>query len=610
MKDELRIVGPFHGSSGYASFCRAALTSARLAGFRVQAVESDFKLSVRGFEDGTRQTERIPLSSTKKIPPEQLEELMEAKAVVVHETCPTLFVQLPVQLSGWEEYSTGPRLGWTMIESDTLHPLWARAAANVDGLLLPSRFCADTFRKALPGVSQDVLPLPVDPRLYSPDGPVARFGGNRPDFLFFTAFATSERKNWRLLMQAFTEEFVGESVGLMLLPSKSTPVSELAHGCRQAGAWIHVIDGWVSQDDLAGLYRSCDAFALPSAEGFGLPFVEAALCGKASVALSLGGAADIVTEATGYPIEAHLAPCVGHLPPLYDSRQQFPTATMEATRKALRACVEDRGGKGEAARQFALSRFTPESIAPLLREAVEEAVCRFEVERKVWQGAEVRELPKVACLVHAISVERAEACRSAIERSVKNASVFYITTEIDDTTSLPDRFCSENLATARQDALQWLRRQGFEGFVALLSDTVTVTSDWWEGLTKAFALRPDVGILSPMRVFADGVVRVGGHLRFNGERSVGKLQRTVVTCDYVDQSFLVMRPEVWQNVEIDTQFDWFYMDADLSVQARALGYETAATAAVSVQQSQGDNGKDYLKEPSRLKFLRKWRGDF
>lgn len=609
MQDALRIVGPFHASSGYSKFCRAALTTARLAGFRVQAVESDFRLSVQGFADGTRKEGRLPKSDLSKVPELQAEELREAEAVELPADAPTLLVQLPVQLSGWAEYSTGPRLGWTMIESDTLHPLWARAACNVDELLLPSRFCAETFRKALPGVSQDVLPLPVDPRLYSPEGPQAAIG-DRPDFLFFSTFATCERKGWRLLMQAMAEEFVGESVGLMVLPSRAPEVFEFADWCRNAGLWVQVVGEWVSEEDLAGLYRACDAFALPSAEGFGLPFVEAAMCGKPSVALSLGGAADIVSEATGYPVEAYLAPCVGHLPPLYDSRQNFPTATIEAVRSALRACVEDRGGKGEAAREFALAHFTPAAIAPGLREAIEEAVCRFEVEKKVWQGAGVRELPKLAILIHVSDTQRAQECCSDIEATVKSASIFYVTTNAEDTDFLSGAIFSENLALARQDALQRLKDYGFDGFVALISDTVSLDFGWWEGLTKVFALRPDVGILSPMRTFADGVVRVGGHLRFNGERSVGKLRRTVVTCDYVDQSFLVMRPEVWQNVEIDPQFDWFYADADLSVQARRLGYETAATAAVSVQQSQGSREKDYLKEPMRQAFLRKWRGDF
>lgn len=610
MQDDLRIVGPFHACSGYASFCRAALSTARLAGYRVQAIESDFRLAVRGLADGSRLEERIPLSDMAKVPPEQAAELQEAKATTVHPGAPTLFVQLPVQLGGWSEYSLAPRIGWTMIESDTLHPLWARAAANVDGLLLPSRLCFDAFSKAIPGVSKDRLPLPVDPRLYSPEGPRAAFG-NRPDFLFFSSFATCERKGWRLLMQAFTEEFYGESVGLVVLPSKAAPVQELAQWCRHTGAWIHVLDTWVSQEDLAGLYRACDAFALPSAEGFGLPFVEAALCGKPSVALNSGGAAEIVTEATGYPIEAVMAPCIGHLPPLYDSTHRFPTATVAETRRALRACVEDRGKRGEAAREYALARFTPEALAPKLRDAVEEAVCRHRTEHAVWVGTNLAELPSLSCLVLARDKARALSCRAHLREYQPRPRVEFVCAEEDALRFDHEPFwLADTPAAAIGSALEQWKREGFTGYVAILRDTVTVLPDWWHSVCKVFALRPDVGIVAPKRVFEDGQCRVGGHLTFDGSREASRLERAVVTCDYADQSCLILRPEVWPEVAIDPALGWHYWDADVCVQARRLGYETAATARAEVRQTLGERDKDYLLEALRQQFLRKWRGDF
>ena len=75
---------------------------------------------------------------------------------------------------------------------------------------------------------------------------------------------------------------------------------------------------------------------------------------------------------------------------------------------------------------------------------------------------------------------------------------------------------------ARAKALEHLKLLGFGGFAVLLSDTVTVTPGWWEGLSKVFSLRPDVGVLSPKRVFADGQYRVGGHLQFEGSRNIGR----------------------------------------------------------------------------------------
>lgn len=64
--------------------------------------------------------------------------------------------------------------------------------------------------------------------------------------------------------------------------------------------------GEVSDSELAGLYRHCDAFVLPSrgqgrlgeagGEGFGRVYVEAALAGKPVVGSKSGGAAEAVLE--------------------------------------------------------------------------------------------------------------------------------------------------------------------------------------------------------------------------------------------------------------------------------------------------------------------------
>lgn len=610
MGDDLRIVGPFHASSGYAKFCRAALTSARLAGFRVQAVESDYKTKVRGFTGGGQKWGKIALSDTSKLPDVQREELEAALSETVAPDAPTLFCQLPVQLAGWGDYSLGPRLGWTMVESDTLHPLWARAASNVDGLLLPSAYVAETFRRALPGVSMDVLGLPVDDRIYSPDGPRAAIGG-RPDFLFFSNFTTVERKGWRVLMQAFTEEFPGESVGLFLLPSRSEEVIEFAASCRTAGAWIQIFTEWVSEEDLAGLYRACDAFALPSAEGFGLPFVEAALCGKPSVAIDLGGSAAMVTPQTGYPVRSEFAPCVGHLPPVYDSTMQAPTASVGAVRRALRACVEDRAAKGEAARQWALAKFTPEAVAPWLREALEETVCRFETQRSVWQGADVKELPPVTCIVRVSSVERAEACAEWLRQSSSVVRVEFAVAEADGFSfEYASYWLGETILAAQSKAVEDLKRWGFKGFVVVIDDSVEVSSGWWEGLAKLFSLCPEVGLLSPKVLLQEGAMkRCGRRLHFDGTFEVGTLERTVSRCDAPDSALVAIRPEVWQTIEFDPRFPWHYGLIDLAAQARKVGFETAATAQVVVTSTESPEvAKVYLRDEERRAFLRKWKG--
>jgi hypothetical protein len=615
MSQPLRIVGPFAASSGYSKFCRAALTSALAAGFDVSAVESDYRLQVRGFADGTRKTERLYVTDTDKIPEVQQTEVAAAKARLLPPDVPTLFCQVPVQLGGWSEYSTGPRIGWTMLESDTVHPLWARAAANVDLLLTPSPFCHAAFTRALPFVAQSVLPLPVDDRIFTPDGPHAAVY-NRPDFLFLSVFTPCERKQWRLMLHAFAEEFAGESVGILIKPacdkSQIGAVREMADWCALAGVWVKVLEEWVSEEDLAGLYRACDAFVLPAAEGFGLPYVEAALCGKPSVALDLGGAAEIVTTATGYPVEAHLSPCVGHIPALYTSEQHFPACTVQALRTAMRECVEDRAAKGEAAFQNAYNRFTPEALAGKLQTAVCEGIGQFEEEQTRYYatlGAALTCPPvEVAIFIEARDREKALSCAERVKQTVPHARIEFL---CEDSLSFETEpfWTGKTVQEARQTALSWFQAACYKGFLVFLDESAEVHPEWWQQLCHLFALYPHIGILAPKIVTEGGKSRIGYRQRFNGELCVSRMGRILTLADSVEFTCMAVRPEVWQHLEVDASLPYFYGSADLCAQARAFGYETGATASVAVVQTGGrDVSKDYLREPERLQFLRKWKG--
>ena len=58
--------------------------------------------------------------------------------------------------------------------------------------------------------------------------------------------------------------------------------------------------GQLPRSSMAGVYRDCDAFVLPSrAETFGVAFIEALACGKPLIATRCGGPEDIVRAGNG-----------------------------------------------------------------------------------------------------------------------------------------------------------------------------------------------------------------------------------------------------------------------------------------------------------------------
>lgn len=381
---QLRIVAPYQTMSGYSKASRAVLRLALVAGYEVQAVESDLNERNTRYNDGRHTRELYIKPPAIPLPDVQAAELKQAIYTRVAPDAPTLLIQLPGNLSNWKHYADGPLLGWTMTESDNLCAFWQHGLRSVDLALAPSQYVLDTFRRAVPETPSHLLPLPVDDRLWSPDEykeEIRRIDGRPvPPFLFLSIFQTSQRKKWREILVAFSEEFADESdhVGLVLKPTSPAEVWPLYDNCREMGAWIGIDQEKRTDWTLGGLYRACNVYVQPTSEGFGLTYIEAGLCGLPSIALDGGGAADVVDEASGYTVPHFMEPLIGHMPQVYNRRtDKFASFDIDDLRASMRrAYDEEKAGaqKGVQARARALQEFTPDAIAPQFREAVEMCV--------------------------------------------------------------------------------------------------------------------------------------------------------------------------------------------------------------------------------------------
>lgn len=386
---ECRLVAPYHSTSGYAKMSRAILRSLIRAGYKVEAVESDYLITTIGYTDGRQAQEKTLPKPVIPLPDIQVVDLNRALATTVSEDAPTILIQLPGNLSVWPQFGNGPMIGWTMTESDNLCRYWNHGLRCVDTAIAPSTYVGETFRRCVPGTPSTVVPLPVDDRLWLPDEFKEFTGNDCPEFLFLSIFATSERKKWRQMMLAFAEEFKGMSkeVGLVCKPTVAQPVQQMADWCREMGAWVATDTMQRNDWMLGGLYRACNVYVQPASEGFGLPFVEAALCGLPSIALSLSGSADVVDEETGYVVPSFMEPLIGHMPQVYDRKtHNFASFDIDELRKTMRRAYEEEKAnaiakkpsvKGMAARKRALERFTPDAVAPQLTEAIEYGI-------KIW----------------------------------------------------------------------------------------------------------------------------------------------------------------------------------------------------------------------------------
>jgi glycosyltransferase involved in cell wall biosynthesis len=147
----------------------------------------------------------------------------------------------------------------------------ANAVRTCDVIFANSRFTADDLHERLvfPRDRIKVAYPGIEPR-FKPDGPRAELGAP-----YVLAVATLEpRKNLDTLVRAF--RLVRRQRPELLLAVAGTEAPRgTPESSRPNGEGVRLL-GFVSDDELARLYRGAEAFAYPSLyEGFGMPIVEA-----------------------------------------------------------------------------------------------------------------------------------------------------------------------------------------------------------------------------------------------------------------------------------------------------------------------------------------------
>lgn len=251
---------------------------------------------------------------------------------------------------------------------------WRHAALKRADLILPvSRYTADVVEK-LDGIQSSRVKV-----VYNaiPDG-FARLLQDEP-----THSIKSVKQGVPLLLSVCSlirgNEFKGVDTVIRALPKILLGQPDLQYvvvgeGELRAGLECMAVEfgvaesviflGEITDSELAGLYRCCDVFVLPSrgqeqegrvgGEGFGRVYVEAALAGRPIVGSLAGGASEAVLQGeTGYLID--------------------PTSTDDLA-KAVLAILDDpqlAGAMGSAGRKWALRTFSEGAVSESLKELLQ-----------------------------------------------------------------------------------------------------------------------------------------------------------------------------------------------------------------------------------------------
>lgn len=222
--------------------------------------------------------------------------------------------------------------------------LFASVGARAASMVAVSSWLSRRASEALGGRPVGTVPMPAATRLFSPDAATAR----STDRMLFVGRLNAQKGISDLLhalaraRHPWSLDVVGEGADRASLEQRAAEL-----GVADRVRW----HGHLAQPALAPYYRAAATVIIPSIdEGLGLVGVEASLCETPVIAYASGGLTDVVRDGeTGWLVPAGDVAALSHA----------IDGVVERPQKARLA--------GQAARQFALSRYSPEAVGARYR---------------------------------------------------------------------------------------------------------------------------------------------------------------------------------------------------------------------------------------------------
>ena len=256
---------------------------------------------------------------------------------------------------------------------------WARSMNQLDEIWTTSQVFADTFKHN--GVYKPIKV--IKPFIEIPNKNECRklklkrfIEGQDPEigklkeFLFYSIFQWTERKNPRALLKAYWEAFENnEDVALLLKVYKANFTESEREMIRDdINDWkselgmksypkVFLVLGELSTKDIMRLHNTGDCFvSAHRGEGLGLPQLEAMSVGNPIISTNFGGIHEMLTDKEAWLIDYDLTQVFNmmHIP-WYNSRHLWASADPEHLKESMLEAYSNReltAKKGRSARAF------------------------------------------------------------------------------------------------------------------------------------------------------------------------------------------------------------------------------------------------------------------
>ncbi len=247
---------------------------------------------------------------------------------------------------------------------------------HVDQVWVPTRWVRECYLAS--GIPRDlvtVVPNGVDVSTFSPEGDRYPLSTHKKTKLLFLG-GTILRKGADILLDAYCHAFSPQDDVCLVVKVfgsdamyKGGTLDDAFYeaASRPSLPDIEVIDADLTRQEVASIYRACDALVYPyRGEGFGLPIAEAMASGLPVVVTGYGACLDFCDESSGYLLPFSLKPI--SIEGMAPSSAGFWLAEpdRDALIDAMRTLVsspEEAHNKGTSGRNKIVSGFTWEMAA-------------------------------------------------------------------------------------------------------------------------------------------------------------------------------------------------------------------------------------------------------
>jgi glycosyltransferase involved in cell wall biosynthesis len=358
--------GPFAGQSGYEVITRGMLLALDKLGVKIALDESS-----------SWNRERIILDEDVE---QRFQRMMQTK--VQPNTIAIMHQRKQSQLT--DRLSGGKKFVYTLFETDRLPSPWLEELREMDGIFTFSNFNKEMWVKnsGFDASKIHVLPWGVE-KEFTLEGPKAKLL-NKKGFTFIGNGDFTERKNFEVLIEAYTKEFkANEDVCLILKThyggfTKQHRLRTLQRLKKLSTLWVEnppkilFFGEKVTVEDIANLYRACDCLVLPSrGEGLGLPVIEAMACGLPIIATNWSSLAELDFEGWKLSYELAQIDSVEYIRKCPEAlNHKWASVDVDDLRRAMRKMFEDREDsktKGLANAQKVAGRTWHDAAVELLK---------------------------------------------------------------------------------------------------------------------------------------------------------------------------------------------------------------------------------------------------